>query len=220
MFARAWGFVVLVACWTSETKPVANSTKPTTATTDERRATVRIDAQPGGKNFQGVWLELGADKRWVIDYRPRALWKPFADRDVIVTGRCYRPFGQAIMATHFRVDRMRFVTPERGRGPLLEIGPEQLLRGTFVEHRFPAGSKLADSPRVTFVVDAGTSYWIAGAADDLPAIGTAARIKAREVTPDMSYVAQPGGPNLWILDVRDPDSVEDPAHAPTMIECP
>ena len=199
---------------------MAEPTKPTASFTDERRATVRIDAQPGGKKLQGVWLDFGADKRWVIDYRPRELWKPFADREVIVTGHCYRPFGQAIMATHFRVDRMRFVTPESGRGPILEIGPEQLLRGKFVEQRFPAGSKLADSPMVTFVDDAGTSYWIAGAADDLPPVGTAARITAREVTPDMSYVAQPGGRKLWILDVRDPDAIDDPAHAPTTIECP
>ena len=117
---------------------------------NERRATLRIDAQPGGKKFQGVWLEFAADKRWVIDYRPRELWKPFEDREVIVTGACYRPVGQAIMATHFRVDRMRFVKPERGRGPILEVGPEQWIRGAFAMRTFPPGSKLADSPMRVF----------------------------------------------------------------------
>ena len=193
-------------------------TAPTTRAADEREAIVRIDAEPGSKQFQGVWLELGGE-RWVIDYRARGLWKPFEDHAVIVAGECYTPRGQAIGATHFRVDRMRFMKPERGRGPILELGPEQMLRGAFAEHAFPAGSKRADSPARTFVDDAGTSYWIAGG-DGLPAAGTAARVKARVVTPDLSYVAQPSGPNLWILDVRKPDQVDDPAHAPTITKCP
>lgn len=187
---------------------------------NERRATLRIDAQPGGKKFQGVWLEFSADKRWVIDYRPRELWKPFEDREVIVTGACYQPFGQAIMATHFRVDRMRFVTPERGRGPILELGPEHWIRGAFAMHVFPPGSKLADSPMRVFRADDGTEFLLAGASEELPEAGKAARVKAREVTPDMSYMAQVGGRNIWILEVRAPDSVDDPAHAPTPTDCP
>lgn len=222
MYARAWGFVLLVACWTSERVPVTEPTKPTPPSTgEERRATVRIDAAPSGKKFQGVWLELARpDHRWVIDYRPRALWQPFADREVLVTGQCYRPFGQAIGATHFRVDRMRFVTPERGRGPILELGPEQRVRGAFAEHRFPPGSKLADAPRLVFVADGGERYWIEGAADPLPAADTAALITAREVVPDVTYSAQPDGPRLWILDVRAPDATDDPAHAPVLVPCP
>jgi hypothetical protein len=219
MFARASALTLLVACWTSETNPVTAPTKPI-ATTPARRATVRIDAQPGGKKFQGVWLEFSADQRWVVDYRPRELWKPFENREVLVTGECYVPFGQALMATHFRVDHMKFVTPERGRGPLLELHAEQMLRGSFVTHQFPEGSKRADSPALTFRADDGTEYFLAGASQELPAAGTVARIKAREVTPDMSWMAQPGGRKLWILDVRGPDDVDDPAHAPTIVPCP
>jgi len=221
MLRRTSALVLLVACWTSESKPVKPQDPTTPApAANERRATVRIDARPGGKQFQGVWLEFAADKRWVIDYRPRELWKPFEDREVIVTGACYEPFGQAIRATHFRVDRMRFVNPERGRGPILEIGAEQWIRGAFAMHDFPAGSKRADSPMLVFRADDGTEFILAGASDELPAAGKAARVKAREVTPDMSYMAQPGGRNIWILDVRDPDSVEDAAHAPKPIDCP
>ena len=222
MLRRTSALLLLVACWTSESKPVKpqDPTTPTPPTAGERRATVRIDGQPGrGKGFQGVWLEFAADKRWVIDYRARELWKPFEDREVIVTGACYRPFGHAITATHFRVDRMRFVKPERGRGPILEIGPEQWIRGTFAMHAFPAGSKRADSPMPVFRADDGTELILAGAAEKLPESG-AARVKAREITPDMSWMAQTGGTNIWILEVRDPDSVEDPAHAPTPIDCP
>ncbi len=218
MFARASVLILLVACWTSETKPVTEPTKPSAPAT-ERRAFVRIDAEPSGKNFQGVWLEAN-DKRWVIDYRPRELWKPFENREVLATGECYRPFGQAISATHFRVDRMRFVTPERGRGPILELGAEQPLRGTFVMHAFPAGSKRADSPVLAFRADDGTEYFLSGASATLPPVGSAAWITSREVTSDMSFMAQPSGRTLWILDVRAPDFVEDEAHTPTIVACP
>lgn len=198
-----------------------NPHEPRARDAGERQAIVRIDAEPvGHKRFQGVWLDFGTEKRWVIDYRPRELWKPFEDREVIVTGGCYRPFGQALIATHFRVDRIRFVKPERGRSLIFELGPEEMLKGAFVLHQFPEGSKRADSPMVMFRDEAGTEYVIAGASEDLPAVGTAARIKARAVVPDMSYMAQTGVPNLWILEVRGPDSVEDPAHAPTDVPCP
>jgi len=223
MFTRASALVLLVACWTSETKPVqpTNPAATTPATpAEEREAIVRIEAQPGAKRFQGVWLDFGADKRWVIDYRARELWKPFENREVIVTGQCYQPFGQAILATHFRVDRMRFVKPERGRGPILELGPEQKLRGTFTLYHFAAGSKRADSPERTFTDDAGKQWFLAGASETIPATGAAARVVAREVVPDLSWMAQADGPNLWILDVRQPDSVDDPDHGPSIVPCP
>ena len=40
------------------------------------------------------------------------------------------------------------------------------------------------------------------------------------VTQDADEMAQVGGRNIWILEVRDPDSVEDEAHAPRPIDCP
>src|SRR5262249_47884244 len=122
MWARASAFLLLAACWTSEVKPVP-SPKSNTPSGGERRAIVRIDAQPGGKKFQGVWLEFADDKRWLVDYRANELWKPFADREVLVTGYCWAPDprAQAIQATHFHVERMTFVQREMGRGPILAI---------------------------------------------------------------------------------------------------
>lgn len=119
--------LALAGCWTSST-PSAPVTNAMTVARDkpprERRATVRVDAQPAGKKFQGVWLELADGARWVIDYRPRLPWRSFADREVLVTGGCYEPFGQAITAPHVRVDRMRFAEDRRGVQPYLEVGPE------------------------------------------------------------------------------------------------
>lgn len=168
---------------------------------EQHRAVVRVDAEPGGKRFQGVWLDFGDAKRWVIAYRPNGMWKAFENHEVVVTGHCYAPQGQAIMATHFRVERMRFFTPQRGRGPLLEVGPAETMEGKFVEHRFPTGSKREGDSAVTFLAEGGTEYWIAGAEVKVPDAGAPARIRARRVDPDMSWVAQPGGPNLWLLGI-------------------
>jgi hypothetical protein len=214
---------VLAACWTSEVKPVPDP-KPTTTTTTkqaphdgERRAIVRIDAQPGGKKFQGVWLEFADDTKWVVDYRAREIWKSFQDREVLVTGYCWAPDprAQAIGATHFHVEHMTFVKPEMGRGPILSLGPEQILIGAFREQPFPAGSKRAGSSETHFDVDGGTSYSLQGASVDLPAMGTRVSVVAREIEPDRSWTAQTGGPKLWILDVRaDGATVEERAKVP------
>lgn len=222
MFTHAWALALLAACWTAETKPVEQPSKPDVKppTGEEREAIVRIDEQPGAKRFQGVWLEFAPDRRWVIDYRARELWKSFVNREVIVTGQCYRPFGQAISSTHFRVDRMRFVKPERGRGPILELGPEHLLRGKFGERKYAPGSKRADSPDPAFIDDAGKTFVIAGASESIPALGTPARVLVREVIPDMSWMAQGDGDKIWLLDVRRPDAADETEHAPTIVPCP
>jgi hypothetical protein len=174
----------------------------------ERRGTVRIDAQPGGKRFQGVWLELGGGARWVIDYRARDVWRPFADRAVLVTGRCYEPQGQAIWAQHFEVTRMRFADPGQPTAPILEVGPEIRLRGAFAEVAYPAGSKLAGTKDLVFRAEGGGEHRLFGAVPGAGqpgrfALGEHVAIDARPVERNLAYTAGPGGPHLWILDVRD-----------------
>jgi hypothetical protein len=201
--------MVLAACWTSEVKTV--QPKPAEPRDGELRAIVRIDAEPGGKKFQGVWLEFSDDKRFVIDYRANGLWKPFEDREVIVTGHCWAPDprAQAISSTHFHVATMRMVKPERGHGPILEIGPELALRGEFRQQSFPAGSKLAGSSEIRFTVDGGFDYGIQGANVQPTTMNTQVLAIARSVEPDLTYTAQTGGPQLWIVDVREPDAEHD-----------
>ncbi|MBA3393921.1 MAG: hypothetical protein H0T89_14840 [Deltaproteobacteria bacterium] len=191
---------------------------PTSAAPTERRATLRIDAQPGGKRFQGVWLELPDGKRWVLDYRARELWRAFADHEVVVTGHCYQPQGQAILATHFEVERLRRAVPVRGAGPYLEIGPTRVLRGTLVATPAPPGSKLAGTSRTVFHADDGEAYQLVG--DQVPPAGAIVQIRGRVLAPDMSFVARGDGPDLWVLDVRDPDAVRDPEHEPARTDCP
>jgi hypothetical protein len=226
MFARALPTVFLAACWTSSGggTPAVKETTPTKSPTTERRATLRIDAEPGGKNFQGVWLELADGKRWVVDYRPRDFWKSFEDKEVIVTGGCYKhdPRVQAISSQHFRVDTMKFVTPKRGFGPILELWPEQELRGKFVAIGAPAGSKREGSSEMHFIDDGGKDYFLQGWSVDKPEPKKPVWICARGVTPDMSFVAQTGGdgPKLWILEVQDHDYVSEATCPPTPVDCP
>jgi len=185
-----------------------------TSPTKQLRATLRIDTKPDGKKAQAVWLEHG-DKRWVVDYRPREFWKGFEGAEVIATGQCYEPFGQAINATHFRVDHIRFATVERGRSEILELGPEQKYGGRFERFEYPAGSKRGGDSEIDFHADDGTAYIIIGSSEQLPAVATPVVIKARTVTPDYSHHAQRSGPSLWI-------TVIDPAEeqGPKIVPCP
>jgi hypothetical protein len=163
----------------------------------ELRATLRIDPAPGAKKFQGVWLVVG-DRKLLVDYRTSSLWQWFADREVLVTGETYRPDPrhQAVQTDHFRIATLR--TTERGRGPYLAIGPETWLDGDVAIVHASAGSKLAGSSQSVFHAS-GRSLPIAGGV--LPPPGPA-RVRARELEPDMSYAARGGGPDLWIVEVE------------------
>ena len=211
--AIGFGFA---ACWTSsqpatlheDPVPSATRTKPT-----EFHATVRIDATPSGKKAQPVWLEFGADKRWLIDYRPRELWRSFEDALVIVTGICYQPFGQALSATHFKVERLRFAAPPTHSVPILEIGPELVLKGSFVLEAAPPGSRREGSDSVEFRSNTGSNYAIAGNSAGSWEPG-AATITARRVELNLAYAATTGGPQLWILSIHDADYTPDSRDTP------
>jgi hypothetical protein len=180
----------------------------------ERRAILRIDAQPVGKKFQGVWLELVDGTKWIVDYRARELWTWFRDREVIVSGGCYEPVGEAIRATHFRIDRLRDARPERGTRPYLAMGPEVLLRGQLELVTAPPGSKAAGTTRSVFRADDGVTYNVLG---DVPA-DKPVRVRGRALEPDLSYVARTGDRDLWISEILDADHEDAPA--PPEIPCP
>jgi hypothetical protein len=179
------------------------------APSPERRATIRIDqqqtlAQPGGTPFQGVWLELDDQRRWVVDDRAHALWEPFADAAVLVTGHCYAPHGQAISAPHFEVERMRFAAPPGRDIPFLAIGPREARPGELEEVLAPPGSKLAGGSRWTLRAG-GETFEIAGANDYAALARAPAHLVAivRELELDPAYAATTGGPHVWIIGLED-----------------
>jgi hypothetical protein len=192
-------------------------TDPTAPPLKEYRATLRIDAQPGGKKFQGVWLDFGDDTRWVIDYRPRELWRGFADHEVTVTGHCYRPFGQAINAPHFRVATMSFVRRPATAVPYFSIGPERWITGAFRTLTFPAGSKRAGDQEPRFHDEHGTAYHVAGEASST--VEGPATIRARVLERNRAYTATTGEDDLWIVEVHEAGHVPAPSRD-TPIDCP
>jgi hypothetical protein len=217
------GIVVVVAACSSPSvkpsEPRPTNTAPTAAPSaaNERRGMLAIDPEPGGKKFQGVWFESG-DQRFVLDYRPHGLWTVFAGREVVITGGCYQPFGQAISATHFEVETLRVAEETRGIGPYFSFGPKQRMLGEVVDVEAPPGSKLSGTSQRMFRTDGGETFALAGG--DVPDPGKRVRITARQLEPDMSYVARSNGPDLWIHDAADPDAQDDPAHADKPIPCP
>jgi len=194
----------------SPVEPPKPKPAPSSHAPSEQRGTLRVAPEQNATRFYGVWLERQDGSRWVIDYRARALWKWFADREVLITGECYAPEGHAIRATHFRVLTLRPVEPKLGLGPYLLIGPEQEFRGEVTSIAAPPGSKLAGSSRTVFKADDGTTYNIAG--EQVPKLGPAT-LHARVLEPDMSHHARTDGPDLWIVDrfEADDDGVPPPA---------
>ncbi len=191
---------------------------PPTPPGTEQHGTLRIDAAPGANKFQGVWLERSATSRFVIDYRAREFWLGFADQSVIVTGHCFEPWGEAIRAPHFKVERMRLAGRATRSIPYLEIGAEQELQGTFIDHTWPAQTKLAGSVDHGFRVGAQT-YWIAGGQDAPLPDGTPGKILARVLKPDRAYTAGTGDDQIWILGMQ-PDAEDETGHRPKLIPCP
>jgi hypothetical protein len=204
----------VTGCWTAPAAPTSPQELTVTPATvpaprPEYRAIVRFAAQPSAQ--PGVWLELADGQRWVIADRESELWRAFEGQAVVVTGHC-----APSRATHFEVERMRFARPPDRSTPVVEIGPEVVMRGEFVKYHWPAGSKLAGTTRDTFVAG-GTSYWIAGMSAMMRVEDhTPATLRARRVAPDPAYMAGPGGEQIWIVAVSD----DDDAPAPAPVPCP
>lgn len=169
---------------------------------DTLRGVLSIDARPGAKKFQGVWLATDDGERFVLDYRERSLWTPFDGSVVAVTGEHFSPSGQAIHAQHFRVHQLRFIDrPSRAR-QLVGFGSERALRGTFVSEAAPPGSKLEGSSTMSFRCDDGARYELFGVeGEGAIAIDTPVDVKAREVELNRAWAASPGGPHLWVASV-------------------
>lgn len=168
---------------------------------EQFNAVVRIDAQPGGKKFQGVWLERDDGERWVAAYRPEPWLKEFEGRRVRVTGWVYQPQGQAISATHFRIETLRLAGPEAAAdAQVVAVLAERRLSGTFQNRVGEPGTKLTGESYGVFAADDGVVYLLANDPED-GRPGRAASVRARvvELSP---YVAHRGGTYLWVLKVE------------------
>ena len=163
-------------------------------------ATVVIDPEPGGKKLQAVWLERADGERWVVAYRPDPCWRAVEGHTMRAVGVIYEPVGQAIGATHFRVER--FYSPDPTfEMDVVELGAEQTVTGTLAEREAPAGSKMAGTRWPVLEGDDGTTWMVSrpetfGAAPGqrIEATGRAFRLSP--------FVAHMSGPRLCVRDAR------------------
>ena len=140
-------FLLIHGC-TSQSEPTVLFPSNPLEAHQEFAATVRIDAEAGSKQFQGVWLERADGEQWVIDYRPRDCWLPLENLQVKAVGNTYMPPGQAISATHFRVSMLEVIDPAP-EARLVAVGPEETMTGTLQAAAGEAGSKSEGSSKST-----------------------------------------------------------------------
>ncbi|GEM_PF-2342932 len=165
------------------------------------RARVVIDAEPGSKQFQGVWLEAESGERYLIDYRAQEWLRALEGRRVDVWGAVYEPSGQAIMATHFRVALLRVAEPTM-EDWIIEIGARTRLRGSFTRYVWPAGTKLAGEGSTVFMDEGGVQHWLASVPEPGPPLDQPVVIDVVPVEPS-NFVARPGGrAYLWVIEIE------------------
>lgn len=191
--------VLLILSCTRHPEPAVLTSSNLLEPQEEFTATVRIDAQPGGKRFQGVWLERDDGERWVIDYRPRDCWRPLEDLQVHAIGSTYTPPGQAITATHFEVSMLTVIDPSP-EARLVAVGPEKTLSGTVLTESGSAGSKSEGSSWLVFRSEDGVSRTLYNPSM-LGTLTGSVTLTGRSV--ELSpYAAHIAGPQLCILTVR------------------
>lgn len=163
------------------------------------RATLTIDPRPGGKRFQGVWLVPDKGARLLIDYRATKIWRPFEGQKVVATGSVYQPRGQAINATHFRLETLE-MADSKSTASIVRVGPRTELSGAFSTKTVPAGAKGAGETYEVFTASDGNVYLVAN--PDASHAGKT-MISARRIQRS-PFIAHRGGPTLWILNAWTP----------------
>lgn len=163
-------------------------------------ATLTVDELPSGKSLQGVWLRQDGSEPMIIDYRPHGCWTPFAQRRVRVTGSTYAPSGQAITATHFRVETLEVVDPAHMTS-LLSVGPEQTLEGTLRTATGLAGSK-QEGTTWPVLVTTNETWRILNTADVARfSEGQSLTIDARQVVLS-PFTAHAAEPRVYVIRAR------------------
>lgn len=170
------------------------------AVSEEARmeARLRVDAEPGGKRFQGVWLEREGEEPLIAAYRALSCFAPFDGHRVRVTGERWSPDprAQQIAAPHFRIATLELADPAAASDVLLHaVGAEQELVGVARTEAGEPGSKEEGATWTVFVAG-GTTWRIWDAPEDLP-IDTPLAVTGREVTVS-PFAAHAPGRHLWI----------------------
>ncbi len=152
----------------------------------------RYDTSFKGKGFLGAKIECSDGKKWVIAYDEQSPFHAFADRQVVVSGRPYKPGGQHLLGIeHFRVSTMRLaeLTPD---AELVEVGLLQKHSGRFERSISDTGKST-----LSFVAENGDIFLVAN--DPAGAtVGRSVEVGAYPVQLSPSIRRLPGQ-YLWIV---------------------
>lgn len=172
---------------------------PEDKTPDDTRlqGKLTINAHPGGKRFQGVWVVVDGHKH-LISYRANPWWRPFEGRAVQAWGEPYTPQGQAIMADHFRIRRLELADPKPEDTIIAILGRQDWV-GEFVVHTWPKGSKLEGTTAPAFRTDSGDVYLLVNPGEQGESTG---RVRMHGHMAEYSaFAARPSMAHVWIADV-------------------
>lgn len=181
-----------------EAPTAAPAPTPTAADALAFEATVRIDAEPGGKKLQGVWLERDDGERWIAAYRPEAWLVPFDGKRVRVTGARYTPKGQAVSSEHFRIATLE-ATGDGLTAGIVSVGAEVTMKGRFSEVVGEAGTKSEGERWSSFTSAGGESFALANTPEGL-VTGVDVEVVARPAEYS-KYAAHRGGPMIWVISI-------------------
>ncbi|MBX7078655.1 MAG: hypothetical protein K1X88_05660 [Nannocystaceae bacterium] len=179
------------------------------ARTLDFEATVTVATEVGGKKEQPVWLVSGDGQRRIVAYRPEPWFAAFDGHRVHVTASPWTPKGQALSGEHVRIETLELAAsdPQPERARYTSLGPEQTLRGRFVEHTGAPGTKSEGERSTRFVAQDGTAYQLANVPEGVTTeVNTSIRVRTTTVS---RFAAHEDGPTIWVLAVLPTARVAD-----------
>jgi len=147
-----------------------------------------------------AFLECSDGAEWVISYGEQSPFHVFDERQVVVTGRPYKPTGAYVIGTsrrpeqkpgHLRVSTLRLLelTPD---AQLVEVGEEQDLSGCFKRETSDSGESI-----LSFATEEGRRYLVANEPAGLSRWSEVVKVTAFPV--ELSRMFQSSDPCLWII---------------------
>lgn len=179
------------------------------ARTLDFEAIVTVATEVGGKKEQPVWLVSGDGQRRIVAYRPEPWFAAFDGHRVHVTASPWTPKGQALSGEHVRIETLELAAsdPQPERARYTSLGPEQTLRGRFVEHTGAPGTKSEGERSTRFVAQDGTAYQLANVPEGVTTeVNTSIRVRTTTVS---RFAAHEDGPTIWVLAVLPTARVAD-----------
>lgn len=190
--------LLALACTPRSTVPVVEPVMSEVDGVRELTGTLRVDAEPGARRFQGVWLEaVDGSARWLLAYRLEPWAVGMDGASLRVVGRTWTPdpSEQHVQAEHLRLVSAH--TSDRlAPTPWVELGESTTWQGRFRDTVWEQGTKLEGEHQLLFVASEG-SWPVWGGLPEGAALDVDGALTGRLATPS-PVNAGPGGPAVIV----------------------